>query len=383
MKILIVRSAPNKLNMSTYNLQEMGLAKALVRKGHICDVMYFGGKNKNHMQKVEFDNDKEFNIIWMRGYSFCQEGVYPSLLKYTKNYDIIQVGGYVGLTTTGLNIFVGNKVVNYQGPYYCDYCKGEIKRAKIWDNTLLRLVNKKKIILGTKSKLATDYVKSKGFTNVTTIGVGLDLDNLQIDDSSIYENEMVKNIASKKEEIYLLYIGVIEDRRNTLFLLEIVKELKENFPQKNYKLVIIGKGQDSYVNKCKNKIQELGIKHNVIWYEKMEQKYLRAIYELADVFILPSKYEIYGMVMLEAMYFNLPVVTTYNGGSSMMINFENGIIIDDNDPHVWANRIEALLNDKERYKRMCRNAHETIVEKFTWDILADKFLELYKERLDS
>ena len=45
MKVLIVRPSPNKMNVNTYNLQEIGLAKALVRKGCVCDVMYYCGND--------------------------------------------------------------------------------------------------------------------------------------------------------------------------------------------------------------------------------------------------------------------------------------------------------------------------------------------------
>ena len=44
MKILILRTTPNEVSLNTYNLQEIGLAKSLIRKGHICDVAYYTKK---------------------------------------------------------------------------------------------------------------------------------------------------------------------------------------------------------------------------------------------------------------------------------------------------------------------------------------------------
>ena len=48
MKVLILRVTPNKMNMSSYNLQEIGLAKALIRRGIECDVAYYCGKEEDH-----------------------------------------------------------------------------------------------------------------------------------------------------------------------------------------------------------------------------------------------------------------------------------------------------------------------------------------------
>lgn len=55
------------------------------------------------------------------------------------------------------------------------------------------------------------------------------------------------------------------------------------------------------------------------------------VYQSCDAFSLPTRYEIFGMVLLEAMYYGLPTFTTYNGGSSTLMNQENGIIINSID----------------------------------------------------
>ncbi|MFR9081560.1 MAG: glycosyltransferase family 4 protein [Coprococcus comes] len=54
------------------------------------------------------------------------------------------------------------------------------------------------------------------------------------------------------------------------------------------------------------------------------------------------------MVLLEAMYYGLPVFTTYNGGSSTLINNENGIIIENTDCNEWSEKIVKVLSDKKR-----------------------------------
>lgn len=379
MKVLIVRPSPNKMNLNTYNLQEIGLAKALVRKGCTCDVMYYCGKEPDHVETVKFDGDKSVTILWLHGYGIMREGVYPSLKKYVNNYDVIQVGGYVGLTSCWLNRKYPEKVVNYQGPYFCKENHGDIKKAALFDKTLLPLQHKKNMIVATKSVLATNYLKKKGINNVTTIGVGLDLDNLNRDTENIDENEFVKELRKENKSKLLLYIGVLEERRNIPFLLEVFKKIKNQVP--DCKLAIIGKGKPEYVAMCKEKIEELGIKDGVIYREKLEQKYMPAVYQACDAFLLPTRYEIFGMVLLEAMYYELPVFTTYNGGSSTLMTEDNGIVIENLDADEWSKKIVEILGDEVHCKKIGNDAHKTIEENYTWDALADKFLKVYEKRL--
>ncbi len=379
MKVLIVRPSPNKMNVNTYNLQEIGLAKALVRKGCVCDVMYYCGNEKDHIEKIVFDENKSLNILWLHGKGILREGIYPSLKKYVPNYDIVQVGGYVGLTSCWLNRKYPEKIVNYQGPYYYKANQGDIKKAAVFDRLLLPLQKKKNMVVATKSILATNYIKDKGIENVTTIGVGLDLDNLLRDSESIEENEFIKEIKEIKNSTLFLYIGVLEERRNILFLLEVFQKVSKQI--ENSKLIIIGKGKQNYVAMCKEKLIELGLENDVIYREKLEQKYMPAIYQASDAFLLPTRYEIFGMVLLEAMYYGLPVFTTYNGGSSTLINNENGIIIENTDCNEWSKKIVKVLSDKKECDAIGEKAHRTVEKNYTWDALANKFLSVYEKRL--
>lgn len=382
MKILIIRITTDIANLNTYNLQEIGLAKALVRKGHTCDVAYFCGNEKDHYETLEFgDKKNKIRVLWIHGYCpFTTEGLYPSLKNYVDDYDIIQVGGYVGLTSVWLNRHVQNKVVNYQGAYYCKDNKGDNIKAFVYDHLLLPFSNKKNMVVYSKSKLSTQYMESKGIKNVTTVGVGLDLDNIVKRDESIYNHKFVKQLTdNKKNSKYLLYVGVLEERRNTKFLIKLFGAVHAEKPE--CKLVMVGKGNDEYVNECLALIDEMGLKDFVIYEKSLEQKYLKAVYEISDVFLLPSSYEIFGMVLLEAMYFGLPAFTTYNGGSSMLMNKDNGFVIDELDVEKWKTGVLSVLDDSALYDKISQNATKTIENGYTWDALADKVLEVYKKRL--
>ena len=235
------------------------------------------------------------------------------------------------------------------------------------------------MVVATKSVLATRYLQDKGIQNVTTIGVGLDLDNLVRSVDKVQTNEFTDNVKSSMFRKKLLYIGVLEERRNIPFLLETVKKVSERIPDVG--LILIGKGKPEYVSMCMKKIEELGIKDNVIYKESLEQKYMPAVYQACDAFLLPTRYEIFGMVLLEAMYYGLPVFTTYNGGSSTLMNESNGVVINSLDVSEWSGKISQVLTDENRCVEIGKSAHQTIADNYTWDALADKFLEVYNLRL--
>ena len=378
MKILILRVFPNKVNLNSYNLQEIGLAKALIRKGHQCDVAYFGGREKDHEQTIPFA-EGSVRILWLQGAGVLMEGLYPTLHKYVKNYDVIQVSEYVGITSCWLNMFHQGKVINYHGPYYCKENRKDILKAAIWDRTLLPLSRKEKMVVLTKSTLATDYLRGKGLENVTTVGVGVDIENIYKETLEDDHHEFVEYLREKKgNNKFLLYIGAIEERRNILFLLDTFATVLKIKPE--CRLVLVGKGSEEYTAKCLKKMDQLGIRDKVFFQKRVEQRYLKFIYALSDVFLLPTRYEIFGMVLLEAMYFGLPVITTRNGGSCTLINSENGIVIDNFDVNTWSEKIEKLLSNSEECKKIGENAHKTIAEEYTWDALADRFLQAYCQR---
>ncbi len=67
MRILIIRNHPSYMDVinNTYNIQEVGLAKAMVRRGHVCDIVFWS--NKESETSITFDGDKTINIFYRTG----------------------------------------------------------------------------------------------------------------------------------------------------------------------------------------------------------------------------------------------------------------------------------------------------------------------------
>lgn len=383
MKILIVRSSSGYVDATAakYNLQEIGLARAFNKRGHQCDVVYWGGKNKKVVE-IEYDEGKTFKVFYLKAYNFLKNGIYKGLKELSKNYDIVHCGGYDQIESWLLAKSIPEKLVVYNGSYYSDFNKGYNKKCKVIDKLFLPRFKRKEIYFDTKSKLSAEFLKSRGLTNVNPIGVGIDLERLRA--KELLESPLSNKILSLKHDNkkILMYVGRIEPRRNIICLFDIFKAVYEN--DKDARLLIVGKGAKEYKDKCFEHAKQIGIEEAIIYEEYIDQKYLPLVYSYADVFLLPTIYEIFGMVILEAMYFGVPVVTTYNGGSDMLIdNNESGIIIDSFDVEKWKESIVSLLNDEDKKNRIKEKAKIKIENEFTWDALVDKFINVFEKRLDN
>ena len=187
------------------------------------------------------------------------------------------------------------------------------------------------------------------------------------------------DLKERKEQTkYLLYVGVLEDRRNILFLLDVLNRTVSQIP--DTKLILVGKGKPEYTELVFQRIQKLGLSNYVIYREALQQNELSQLYKTADVFLLPSKYEIFGMVLMEAMSFGLPVITSYNGGSSTIIDSgKNGIILHDFDSKIWSDEIVNLLTDQSKWMRISIAAQSTSANRFSWDTIVRQILSTINE----
>jgi len=116
--------------------------------------------------------------------------------------------------------------------------------------------------------------------------------------------QITVNIGANEQLI--LYVGSLEQRRNPLFIAELASKAS---PDQHF--VMVGEGL------CRAEVvavQKERFLNNLHLIGRLNQQELPALYEQSDVFILPSNYEIYGMVVAESLFFGTPVVSTRTVG---------------------------------------------------------------------
>lgn len=372
MKVLIVRSYGSVINTNMYNCQEIGLAKALSNRGIECGIVLFNGKEEDSTEILEIKDCPNIVIYRLKGISIAKHGIMKSINDIVEKYDVIWVNEFNQYTSYKLCKNFNKKTIIYHGPYSPTYSLIRWIRNYFCNKIFFdkKIANTTQVF--TKSNLTKNDLLKLGFSNVKTIGVGLDINKIDIVGE---KPQILKDIIKFKENkgVLLTYVGTIDPRKNTMMLLEILNKLKHN--DIKVKLLMIGKGNEKYINNCFKYIEENNLEEYIIYQKQINQDQLKYIYENTNIFLLPTNYEIFGMVLLEAMYYKVPVITTKNGGSSTLIDDGKNGFICDGGVNEWINIIDKLISDPKYSKQIGQKANSTIVNNFTWDAIADTVIK--------
>ena len=379
MKILLVRTWPTMLDVTkqTYNIQEVGLAKALMRRGHQADLLFWTSEEEKDVL-VPVSAGKDIHVFYRRGYALLKNVWFPHMDALAENYDILQPAEYNQIFSWHLAGRYPNKTVIYHGPYYAKFNHNYNRMCRVFDRLFLGRYKRLNTPFLVKSRLAEKFLTDKGLasTQVIPVGVGVDAELLSSREEEPFE--LAERMRDQAEGLKLLYIGRIEPRRDPGFLLRAVEELHKRGTAA--KLYVVGDGDDTQTAAFAEQIKAMGLTEDVIWLRKARQQQLGAAYHQADFFLLPTEYEIFGMVLLEAMFFETVALTTPNGGADMLIqDGENGVVLTKDHPEEWAVRMLDLQKQPERKRRMGAAARETVTQHFTWDVLAGAFEQVYEQ----
>ena len=127
---------------------------------------------------------------------------------------------------------------------------------------------------------------------------------------------------------------------------------------------------------------KLGIEKHVAFLGFINRNELMNLYANADLFVLPSRRESFGMVLIEAMASGLPVVSTKVGAIPEVVrDGETGILVNPDSPRELAEAICTLLDDYERMKSMGSCGRELVLKNFVWDVVAQRVVECYEKVL--
>lgn len=383
-KILYLRNFASKVNGDSYNLQEVGLGKALVRKGYDCDIVYYNDRKETHLEQVYRHEGCTLRIIWLHGFKFLSNSIYRDVLKdsFLDAYGLVITTEYNQIMTYLLSRKCPDKLALYHGPYR-DNTHALIR--KLYDIMLLPKVAKSLRRTYVKSDLAKCYLENKGFDNVVTIGVGLDRSKVEraFDSDTSNNSEDISGEREENREVanelrrigdrpVLLYVGVLEERRNIRFMLSTFKRVLQKHP--SCLLLMVGNGRKTDTDRYWTYAHELGITDSIIHFSRVEQRHLWQVYGAADVMLFPTQYDIFGMVLLESMLFRVPIISSVNGGSTTLIeDGVSGVMLRSFSEEEWSGRIGALLDNAELRRSMAEKAFLT-VERMSWDRIADEIV---------
>ena len=220
-----------------------------------------------------------------------------------------------------------------------------------------------------------------GNGNIGVVPMGVDIDDF----SKAHDVDSLKK-RFKVEGPVILFVGRLIDLKGIAYLIKAVPAVIQRFPAA--KAFIIGSGPMK--DELLTLVENLRLQKSIIFIDEMAQEDLVPFYSMADIFVLPSivndsgETEGLGVVLLEAMACGLPVIGSDVGGISDIIrNGETGLLVNQKDSQDLSNQIIKLLTDEGLRKKVVRNARNLIKTQFSWAVVAEHFIQIYRHALGS
>ena len=184
----------------------------------------------------------------------------------------------------------------------------------------------------------------------------------------------------------VMYVGRFDPRKGIETLVRAVRE-SELFGSQDLKLIICGGSRPGHSDgderdRIESIVTELGMSQMTEFPGRVSQEDLPYYYAAADVCVVPSHYEPFGLVAIEAMASFTPVVASDVGGLQFtVVNEETGLLAPPQDFPAFANAIDRILLDARWAEELGQAARKRVENKFSWDGVAMQLSELYNNLL--
>ncbi len=179
-----------------------------------------------------------------------------------------------------------------------------------------------------------------------------------------------------EDDKILLYVGRVEPIKGLLTIIEAFALLNKshNPLSERFKLIVIGGGKKgselSYnpeVKRVKAAVETFGLTEKIVFLGSKEQEALKEFYSAADVLIVPSLYESFGLVVVEALACGTPVLVSKVGKMRTIVKEgKNGFSFAPGSPEVLANGIRNFFQKKDLLWEEAR-IRQDIIGRFSWD----------------
>jgi glycosyltransferase involved in cell wall biosynthesis len=188
-----------------------------------------------------------------------------------------------------------------------------------------------------------------------------------------------KNISSNvhHKSIRLLFVGRLSVQKNVPLL---IKALHICITQYNLPFYLQLAGDGEKRAEIEKMIKKLHLEKEVTLLGNVAQKDLADVYSNSDIFILPSRSESFGTVIIEAMASGIPVIATnIPAVKNIITNEETGLLVHQS-PKELANAIVRLATDTTLRKNIIKNGLEN-VKKYSWETVANQYETVYRSIL--
>jgi glycosyltransferase involved in cell wall biosynthesis len=191
------------------------------------------------------------------------------------------------------------------------------------------------------------------------------------------DTDDLKDFRSKfalSEEKIVLFVGRLVYEKGIHVLINAAPKILNKV---NAKFIIVGSGYMK--EQLLNIVRSMGLEHKVLFEGFLDEETLLKLQRCADVSVVPSLFEPFGIVALEAMASHSPVVVSDTGGLSEIVEHDvTGVKVYPNNPDSLAWGITKVLLDENYAKNVRKNAYKKIQEKYDWAKIAQQTKGIYE-----
>jgi glycosyltransferase involved in cell wall biosynthesis len=190
-------------------------------------------------------------------------------------------------------------------------------------------------------------------------------------DASLYRNAKAIELEGDPS---ILFVGHLDDTKGVDMLIRAFDLVNRQIPDSCLHLVGSGPRESMYRNLAKS----LHLESRIIFHGSKSRDILPGIYKGAGIFVLPSRFEMFGNVLLEAMASEKPIVATKRGGIPEIIKHNtNGLLVNATPSDIAAG-ISRLIDTPELCEQMARSNRKNI-EKYRWEAVSRRYVSLYED----
>lgn len=193
-----------------------------------------------------------------------------------------------------------------------------------------------------------------------------------------FERPKVKSLTSKAihkqaatPDIHFLFVGHITQVKGVLDVIIAASKLQVG----NWKLHIVGgaSAEPDTWTQAQSLIQAQGLQSKITLYGRVEDEKLAALYASSDVFVLPSYWEGYGIVFLEAMSLGLPVIATTAGAiPEVVTHHKTGLLVEAGDVPALAQAMQTLIEDADKRQLFAHHAKQHAEQAEDWQAIQQR-----------
>lgn len=217
---------------------------------------------------------------------------------------------------------------------------------------------------------------------VIVVGIGLKnkLDKIVNKETIIVPNVIdvnkftIINISKEKKKFTFLSIGHLIPSKNHELLLKAYSSIEKQNP--NVELIIVGEGY------LKKELIELSKKlqiKNVKFIDRINNNELPLVYNKANCFVLPSKFETFGVVYAEALSCGIPVISTKCGGPELFVNKSNGYLIDNDNYEQLVISMKNMIKNYSNFSK--KDIRESIINICSEDMFYRNMKKIINEAI--